>query len=102
LTRTSLLLLAGLAAMAAAPAPNLPVPPIPPTHPPTDVAAPVPDTDVHAPIVVASEDPRVQIRNFRVNRFDQSRGFLPGSRYESSEERKGIQTPGLSVTVPLH
>jgi hypothetical protein len=101
LTRTSLILLMGLATAAAAPGPDLPIPPIPPKRPPTDVAAPVPDSDVRAPLVIASEDPRVQIRNFRVDRYDQSRGFLPGSRYESSEERKGIQTPGLSVTVPL-
>lgn len=92
---------AGLLALAAAPLP-LPVPPVPPAKPPTDTAAPVPDIAQRAPLAIANEDTQVRLRLYRARRYDGSRGFLPGSRYESSEDRKPIQTPGFSVTVPLH
>ena len=28
-------------------------------------------------------------------------GFAPGSRYQTTEDRKPIQTPGFSISVPL-
>jgi hypothetical protein len=28
-------------------------------------------------------------------------GYAPGSQYETSEEKRSIQTPGLTVQVPL-
>ncbi|MDR3537051.1 MAG: hypothetical protein P4L71_11180 [Acetobacteraceae bacterium] len=99
--RAALLLLTGLLTLAAAPEPMLPIPPIPPTHPPTDTAAPVPDDDMRAPVTVADATTQVKLQLYRVHRYDGSRGFLPGSRYESTEDRRPIQTPGLSVSVPL-
>jgi hypothetical protein len=91
-----------LLALAAAAPHTIPLPPIPPATPPSDTAAPVPDVDLHAPIAVATEETRLRLRLFRMQRYDASRGFLPGSRYESSEDRKPIQTPGFIVSVPLH
>jgi hypothetical protein len=81
---------------------TLPVPPIPPEHPPAADGAPVPDINARAPVtVVAEQGPSVDVRLYRAKTFDTSMGFAPGSRYQSSEDRKPIQTPGFSVTVPL-
>ena len=80
---------------------DLPVPPIPPDHPSTGDIAPVPDPDIHAPITPVSNSPSVDIRQFRNRPYDPGQGFPPGSRYQTSEDRKPIQTPGLSVNVPL-
>jgi hypothetical protein len=97
------LLLAALVTMAAAPVDTsaLPVPPTPPTDPPQDVAAPTPDADAHGPITAASTDPWVAVENFKADRYDPSLGFAPGSRFETAEDRKPIQTPGISIRVPL-
>ncbi len=100
--RTGLLSAAALILIAATPEPMLPIPPIPPPNPPTDTAAPMPDDAQRAPVIVAEDDMRVRLQLYRLRRYDGSRGFLPGSRFETSEERKAIQTPGLSVSVPLH
>ena len=89
-----------LATAAAGPPNPLPVPPIPPAHPPTDQSAPVPDRDAQAPSE-AVEGPRVAVRDFRVRRFNQGLGYVPGSQFETSEEKRPIQTPGLAVQVPL-
>jgi hypothetical protein len=43
----------------------------------------------------------VAVRMYRSKAPDPSRGFAPGSRYESTEDRNPIQTPGFSVSVPL-
>jgi hypothetical protein len=96
--------LAGLLTIAAAPAPDdsLPTPPIPPAQGPADIAAPVPDSDARGPMTFASDEARFKLQLYRVRRPDGSVGFLPGSRYESTEDRKAIQTPGISVSVPLH
>lgn len=94
--------LAGFLTVAAAPDNDLPVPPIPPTQGPADIAAPVPDSDARGPLTLASEEARFKLQLYRVRRPDGSVGFLPGSRYETTEERKAIQTPGISFIVPLH
>ena len=80
---------------------NLPVPPIPPAHIALADAAPVPNESAEAPKQAVSDAPRVDVRLYRIKMYDSSQGFAPGSRYQSTEERKPIQTPGLSVTVPL-
>jgi hypothetical protein len=80
---------------------DLPVPPIPPRQPPLADIAPIPDVDVRAPIVPASSGPSVDVRLFRARPYDPGMGFTPGSRYQTNEDRKPIQTPGLSVRVPL-
>nr|WP_294524809.1 hypothetical protein [uncultured Rhodopila sp.] len=80
---------------------ELPVPPIPPENPPIDEAAPTPDVNARAPVTPASERPSVDVRLYRSNPPDPSLGFAPGSRFQTAEDRKPIQTPGLSITVPL-
>lgn len=85
----------------AAVAQELPVPPVPPSSPPLAEIAPTPNVDAPAPVTTASDAPSVYVRLYRANLFDPSLGFAPGSRYQSSEDRKAIQTPGLSISVPL-
>jgi hypothetical protein len=80
---------------------DLPVPPIPPANPPAVDTAPVPNADAHAPVAASSEEPSIDVRLYRVRRYDPSLGFAPGSRYQSTEDRKPIQTPGFSISVPL-
>ena len=96
----------GLLLTAAAPArpatpPFFPVPPIPPAHPPSDQTAPMPNTNVSAP-PAASLVPNVTLQDFRANQFDdRSLGYAPGSQFETSEDKRPIQTPGLTWKVPL-
>jgi hypothetical protein len=85
----------------AAIADNLPVPPIPPNIPPIADAAPVPNLDAEAPITPSSGSPSVNVRLYRARMYDPSVGFVPGSHYQSTEDRKPIQTPGFSISVPL-
>ncbi len=85
----------------AAMAESLPVPPMPPADPVVGEVAPVPDPDASAPISLSAEQPRVDVKLYRATPYDPGLGFAPGSRYRSSEDRKPIQTPGLSVSVPL-
>jgi hypothetical protein len=77
------------------------VPPIPPEHPPVAETAPVPNADARAPIAPQSASPTVDLRLYRARPYDPGLGFAPGSRYQTSEDRKPIQTPGLSINVPL-
>ena len=85
----------------AAASPILPVPPIPPRHPPNAQFAPMPDPNLRAPLSNADRGTQVGISDFRLRGFDQSLGYSPGSHYQSSEEKRPIQTPGLTVRVPL-
>jgi hypothetical protein len=80
---------------------ELPVPPVPPDRLPFGETAPVPNLDASAPSGLASDAPTLAIRQFRTQPYGPGLGFAPGSRYESSEDRKPIQTPGLSINVPL-
>ena len=94
-------MLALLATVAAAPKRPLPVPPLPPANPPTDQLAPLPDRDLQAPRDSGPQGPQLGIRDFRLRRFDDSPGYAPGSQYETNEDKRPIQTPGLTVRVPL-
>jgi hypothetical protein len=80
---------------------HLPVPPMPPERPHLADAAPVPDVDAQAPVVPASDQPSINMHLYRARVYDPAVGFVPGSRYQSSEDRKAIQTPGFSIDVPL-
>jgi hypothetical protein len=80
---------------------DFPVPPVPPDLPPLADAAPVPDINAKAPVTPASDQPSVNVRLYRAKTYDPSVGFVPGSRYQTSEDRKPIQTPGFSISVPL-
>jgi hypothetical protein len=88
---------AGSAAMAE----DMPVPPTPPNDPPLADAAPIPNRNAEAPAAPTSEGPSVNVRLYRAQTYDPSVGFVPGSRYQSTEDRKPIQTPGFSINVPL-
>lgn len=100
--RVGLAMALGLAAMAAGPPPAaLPVPPIPPAHPPTDQAAPVPDIDAQAPLSSDSQGVKWTLNDFRVQRYSSSLGYARGSQFQTSEEKRPIQTPGVTLRVPL-
>jgi hypothetical protein len=101
MTRTGLPLFLMLATVAAAPAPSLPVPPIPPEHPPTAQSAPIPNPDARAPQDRSAGGAQVGLTDFRLDRDNQSLGYSPGSQFQTSEDRRPIQTPGLTVRVPL-
>jgi len=79
----------------------LPIPPVPPAQPPADEMAPVPNPDLREPVRVSAAEVTVRPQFYRADRPDTSLGFTPGSRYQSSDERKPLQTPGLRITVPL-
>ena len=81
---------------------RLPVPPLPPENVHVGDAAPVPDVDVLAPVTPVSETPSVDLKLYRAQNYDPSVGFAPGSRFQTTEDRKPIQTPGLSISVPLN
>jgi hypothetical protein len=78
----------------------LPVPPIPPAHPPSDQSAPVPNADAAAP-ASATLLPNVTFQDFRAAQFANSPGYAPGSQFQTSEDKRSIQTPGLTWKVPL-
>jgi hypothetical protein len=100
--RLGLVWLALLLTAGASPRHSLPVPPIPPPNPPTDQSAPVPNPDMRGPTEISSQGPRVELQDFRARRFNNDGfGYTPGSQYESTEDKRPIQTPGLSVQVPL-
>jgi hypothetical protein len=80
---------------------KLPIPPIPPEHVSLGEVAPVPNVDARGPIAPESHSPTFDLRIFRNRPYDPGMGFAPGSRYQTSEDRKPIQTPGLSISVPL-
>jgi hypothetical protein len=95
------LLAAILMSTSAAFARDLPVPPIPPERSAFGEKAPIPNLDASAPNGPVSNAPTLAVRQFRAQPYGPGLGFAPGSRYESAEDRKPIQTPGLSINVPL-
>lgn len=95
------LVLIGLLAAAPALADSLPTPPIPPFLTSGTTAAPVPDSDVDAPPAISASGPTIALKFYRAETYDPGMGFAPGSRYRTNEDRKPIQTPGFSVSVPL-
>jgi hypothetical protein len=77
------------------------VPPIPPEHPPAAQSAPIPNPDARAPLDTSSAGTQVGFTDFRLDRDNQSMGYSPGSQFQTNEDRRPIQTPGLTVRVPL-
>jgi hypothetical protein len=79
---------------------RLPVPPIPPANPPPRDLAPVPNKQIEPPserrdgIVLRPEF-------YPATRPDPSQGFAPGSRYQTQDEQRAINAPGLRLIVPL-
>jgi hypothetical protein len=84
----------------ASPPRSLPVPPIPPANPPSAQSAPMPDRELRAPLDNAG-GVQVSVQDFRIQRYYPGMAYSPGSRFETSEEKRPIQTPGLTVKLPL-
>ena len=103
MTRRRLALLLLFTATGAGPTPTLPLPPVLPEHPRTDQTAPIPNPDARGPRDAASVGTQVQVSDFRVSRQGQTQGlgYSPGSQFQTSEDRRSLQTPGLTVRVPL-
>ena len=83
----------------AAPGP-LPVPPPPPAQALAAEPAPLPDADLQMPTPRA-QTTRVHVRIFSLDEHDSGLGFIPGSAYPAPEDRKPMQTPGITVSVPM-
>jgi hypothetical protein len=99
--RTRWAVLIVLATAAASPPRSLPVPPIPPADPPSGQSAPMPDRDALAPHETVEQTVRVRVRDFRADRVNQGMAYTPGSQFQTSEDKRPIQTPGFTVEVPL-
>jgi hypothetical protein len=78
----------------------LPLPPPLPANPPDDLAAPMPDVNSEFPAPGESSTSWA-LRIYRMQEYGTGEGYIPGSEYQSPEQRKPMQTPGFSVTVPL-
>ena len=92
---TGLLLLASPAL-----AEPLPEPPTPPAHVPGPDVAPTPNPDARLRSD-AQEHASVELRMFQRPSTDFGQAFTPGSRFRTPEERRPLQTPGISLTVPI-
>jgi hypothetical protein len=98
--RLAAILLAGAVTGAAGSSLPLPLPPVPPKHIPAEEAAPVPDRGLRAP----DRDTRTaefRLRIFSLDEHDSGLAFIPGSAYAAPEDRKLMQTPGFTVSLPL-
>jgi hypothetical protein len=79
-----------------------PIPPIPHASAPLTRPAPVPDRDAQPPPEPnSSPHTKVSVTDFRPPQVDTSAGFLYGSRFQSAEDQRPIQTPGFTVIFPL-
>jgi hypothetical protein len=78
----------------------LPIPPIPPDHPPTNLSAPVPNPDIRAP-PAGRQETQVRVQDFRADSMTDGLGYTPGSKFQSNEDKRPIETPGVTVQVPL-
>jgi hypothetical protein len=45
--------------------------------------------------------PDVKFQDFRASQYSTSPGYAPGSQFQTSEDKRPIQTPGLTWKVPL-
>jgi hypothetical protein len=84
----------------------LPIPPIPPDRSPTDGPAPIPDRDAAPPSTPPSEGTRIVPRLVRVptyaNEFDQSEGYINGSRLQQHpSDRRIAPSPGFNLQIPF-
>jgi hypothetical protein len=62
----------------------------------------MPNRDAVGPLTPAENGPKVQLKDFRAGPFQQSGlAYSRGSQFQSDEDKRPIQTPGLTVRVPL-
>ena len=79
----------------------LPIPPVPPAGGPPDTAAPMPDLLIQSPSQVQATGPTLSPDFFAMHYYDQSKGYVPGSRMDARPERRPLLAPGLNLNVPL-
>lgn len=79
---------------------SIPLPPRPPTHVPAGEPAPMPDDDLRRP-TLGTETVRFHVRMFSLDEHDSGLAFIPGSAYAAPEDRKPMQTPGVTLSVPM-
>ncbi len=79
---------------------SFPLPPLPPTHAPAGEPAPLPDTDLSQP-TPGAETATFHVRVFSLDEHDAGLAFIPGSAYPAPEDRKPMQTPGVTVSLPM-
>jgi len=80
----------------------LPVPPVPPAQQVQSQNAPVPNPDADGWVPQEEAHSYVAIRNFKSPLGQPGSGYTPGSQFRTPEDRKAIQTPGVSFTVPIN
>jgi len=100
-TRILRWMLVGGVLLVTAPRSFLPLPPPLPFDPPTDRAAPVPNDTVTAPDSTPPAESTFALTIYPMREYNTGEGFIPGSAYQSPEERKPLQPPGFLVTIPL-
>ena len=62
----------------------------------------MPDRGAVGPLTSPENGPKVQLKDFRADPFQQSGlAYSRGSQFQSDEDKRPIQTPGLTVRVPL-
>lgn len=96
--RLAIILACGVLVGAAAPL--LPLPPTPPEDAPITEPAPVPNADAMLPDAGGSGT-QFNLRMFSMREYGNGQAYIPGSAYQSPEERKAMQTPGFTVSVPM-
>ena len=79
---------------------SLPMPPHPPAQALVGEPAPVPDDDLAVPVPRA-QTATLHVRIFSLDEHGSGLGFIPGSAYPAPEDRKPVQTPGITVSVPV-
>jgi hypothetical protein len=79
-----------------------PIPPNPPPSARLASPAPVPDRDVQPPPDPnSSPHTKMSVADFRPPKTDTSAALPYGSRYQSPDDQRPIETPGFTVTIPL-
>ena len=79
-----------------------PIPPIPRASTQLGTPAPVPDRDARPPPDPnSSPHTKMSVTDFRPPTVDSSAGFSYGSRFQSPEDARPIQTPGFTLAFPL-
>jgi hypothetical protein len=81
---------------------TLPLPPTPPAQVTQSENAPVPNLDADGRVPPDERQSYVALRNFRSPTGQPGLGYTPGSQFRAPEDRKAIQTPGVSFTVPIN
>jgi hypothetical protein len=60
----------------------------------------VPDADLQVP-APHTQTTTLHVRIFSLDEHGSGLGFIPGSAYPAPEDRKPMQTPGITVSVPM-